>query len=56
MDDQSIDTNIEKEWSLNFHGNSYMIDILSQGNHHYHHHQLLPSLLSLLRIYIIDIY
>ena len=32
MDDQSIDNNIEKEWNLNFHGNSYMIDILSQGN------------------------
>ena len=32
MDEQSIDTNTEKEWNLNFHGNSYMIDILSQGN------------------------
>ena len=32
MDDQSIDNNVEKEWNLNFHGNSYMIDILSQGN------------------------
>ena len=34
MDDQSIDTsNIEKEWNLSFHGNSYMVDILSQGNY-----------------------